>query len=70
MADITNDNMVVREIKSLAPKLTYCAPPYFEQQPSYLCFSHGSHGSTSDGQTGYLSRVYLLAGVRAILSTG
>lgn len=57
MADITNGNKVLREIKGLTPKLKYCTPPYLEQHPSYLCLSDASHGFTSYGPTGYLSGI-------------
>ena len=62
VSDLINSSKVLNEVRGLTPQLKYWAPPMIDKDPSYLCFSDASHGSTSYGQTGYLSGVYLPAG--------
>lgn len=63
VSDIVNANKVLQEIKCLTPSMKFQAPKTLDDvNPSYLSFSDASHGSTSYGQTGYLSGIYLPAG--------
>ena len=62
VSGLINGSKVLNQLRGLTPQLKYCAPPMLEKDPSYLCFSDASHGSTSYGQTGYLSGIYLPAG--------
>ena len=61
VSDLISSSKVLKKLWGLTPKQKYCAPPMLDKDPSYLCFSDASHGSTSYGQTGILSRIYLPA---------
>jgi len=58
VVDLVTANKVLQEIKALKPVLTFRAPQQ-HHDPSYLCFSDASKGSSSYGQPGYLSGIYL-----------
>ena len=57
VSDLISGSKVLNEQRGLTPQLKYCAPPMLDKDPSYLCFSDASHGSTSYEQTGYLSGI-------------
>ena len=54
-------NKMLANIKDLDPTLTYRTITA-NSDPCYLAFSDASHGSSSYGQTGYVSGIFLPAG--------
>ena len=71
VSDLTNGNKLLAEIKGLSPILLL-GTPSFLLNPSNLDSSHSRHGSSSYGKTGYVSGLYLPAGLRGstMSSTG
>lgn len=61
-------NQILSELKTLAPILTFKSPNSLEQ-PCFLAFSDASQGSSSYGQTGYVSGIFLPAGGANIFHT-
>lgn len=62
VSHLVDANKVLNEIKSLDPSFRYLAPPTPAFEPCYLVFSDASQVSSSYGQTGHLSGLYLSAG--------
>ena len=63
VADLINRNTLLAETKTLSPVLLSRTPSSLVNL-SYLALSDASKGSSSYGQTGYVSGLYLPAGVR------
>ena len=61
-------NQLLSELKTLAPTLTFKSPKSLEI-PCYLAFSDSSQGTSSYGQTGYISGIFLPAGGENIFHT-
>ena len=61
-------NQLLSELKTLAPTLTFKSPKSLEQ-PCYLAFSDASQGTSSYGQTGYISGIFLPAGGASVFHT-
>ena len=55
-------NTLLLEIEKLEADIKFCFPQNLAVSPSYLAFSDASHRSTSYGQTGFISGIYLPAG--------
>lgn len=61
VSHIVTANKVLQELKALSPSATLLRPSSLTD-PSYLALSDASQGSSSYGQTGYISGLYLPAG--------
>jgi len=65
VSNLVTANKVLREVKALIPSIIFRATTR-QTDPSYLCFSDASTGSSSYGQTGYISGIYLPAGGESV----